>query len=44
MNYLLRYYKRPDTANGAVLQKGILEFLVAILDKNIYKDFLKIYS
>ena len=31
-----------DTASETVLQKGVLEFVVKILDKYTYKKFLKI--
>ena len=31
-----------DTTSGTVLQKGILEFVVKILDKDTSQEFLKI--
>ena len=44
MDYVL-FTKIPqerDTASGAVFTKGVLEFMVKILHKHNYKEFLKI--
>ena len=42
MYYSLRYYKEETQLVGLFFTKGVLEFVVKILDKYNYKDFLKI--
>ena len=42
MYYLLRYYNKQAQLVGLFLKKGVLEFVVKILDKYTYKEFLKI--
>ena len=42
MYILLRYYKEETQLVGLFFTKGLLEFAVKILDKYIYKEFLKI--
>ena len=42
MYFLLRYYKEETQLAGLFFTKGVLEFVVKILDKYTYKDFLKI--
>ena len=44
MYYVLptRILQKADTASGTVLQKGVLEFVVKILEKYTNKVFLKI--
>ena len=39
---LTKILQGGDTASGTVLHKGVLEFVVKILDKYTYKEFLKI--
>ena len=40
--YLLRYSKKQKQLVGLFFNKGVLEFMVKILDKYTYKEFLKI--
>ena len=42
MYYLLRYYKEQTQLVGLFFTKGVLEFVVKILDKYTYREFLKI--
>ena len=42
MYYSLRYYKDDTQLVGLFFTKGVLEFVVKILDKYTYKEFLKI--
>ena len=42
MYYLLRYYKEETPLVAQFLTKEVLEFVVKILDKYAYKEFLKI--
>ena len=42
MYYLLRYYKE-ETNSGLFVTKGVLEFVVKILDKYTCKEFQKIH-
>ena len=42
MYYLLRYYKEETQLVGLFFTKGVLEFVVKILAKYTYKEFLKI--
>ena len=42
MHYLLRYYKEQTQLVGLFFKKGVLEFVVKILDKYTNKQFLKI--
>ena len=42
MYFLLRYYKEETQLAGLFFTKGVLEFVVKILDKYTYKEFLKI--
>ena len=42
MYYLLRYYKEEIQLVGLFFTKGVLEFVVKILDKYTYSEFLKI--
>ena len=37
----LRYYKEETQLDGLFFTKGVLEFVVKILDKYSYKEFLK---
>ena len=41
MYYSLRYYKEETQLVGLFFTKGVLEFVVKILDKYTYKEFLK---
>ena len=41
MYFLLRYYKEETQLAGLFFTKGVLEFVVKILDKYTYKEFLK---
>ena len=41
MYCLLRYYKEQTQVVGLFFKKGILEFVVKILDKYADKEFLK---
>ena len=40
MYYPARHCKEPDKASGLFFKKGVLECLVKIVDKYIYKEFL----
>ena len=42
MYFLLKYYKEETRLAGLFFTKGVLEFVVKILDKYTHKDFLKI--
>ena len=42
MYYLLRYYKQETQLVGLFFTQGVLEFVVKILYKDNYKEFLKI--
>ena len=42
MYYLQRYYKEEAQLVGLFFTKGVVEFVVKILDKCTYKEFLKI--
>ena len=42
MYYSLRYYKEETQLVGLFFTKGVLEFVVKILDKYTNKEFLKI--
>ena len=42
MYFLLKYYKEETRLMGLFFTKGVLEFVVKILDKYTYKEFLKI--
>ena len=43
MYNLSRYYKEPaQLVVGLFFKKGVLEFLIKILDKYTYKEFLKV--
>ena len=42
MYYSLRYYKDEIQLVGLFFTKGALEFVVKVLDKYTYKEFLKI--
>ena len=42
MYFLLRYYKEETQLVELFFTKDVLEFVVKILDKYIYKEFLKI--
>ena len=42
MYFLLRYYKEETQLVGLFFTKDVLEFVVKILDKYTYKEFLKI--
>ena len=42
MHFLIRYYKEETQLAGLFFTKGVLEFVVKILDKYTYKEFLKI--
>ena len=42
MYYLLRYYKEEAQLVWLFFTKGVLEFVVKILDKYTYEEFLKI--
>ena len=42
MYFLLRYYKDETQLLGLFFTKGILEFVVKILDNYTYREFLKI--
>ena len=42
MYFLLRYYKEETQLVGLFLTKGVLEFVVKILDKYTNKEFLKV--
>ena len=41
MYCLLRYYKEQTQVVGLFFKKGVLEFVVKILDKYADKEFLK---
>ena len=40
--YLLRYCKEETQLTGLFLTKDVLQFVIKILDKYTYKEFLKI--
>ena len=42
MHYLLRDYKEQTQLVGLFFIKGVLEFVLEILDKYAYKEFLTI--
>ena len=42
MYYSLRYHKEKTQLVGLFFRKSVLEFVVKILDKYTYKEFLKI--
>ena len=42
MYYSLRYYKEETQLVGLFFRKIVLEFVIKILDKYTYKEFLKI--
>ena len=42
MYYSLRYYKEETHLEGLLFTKGVLEFVVKILDKYTNKEFLTI--
>ena len=42
MYFLLRYYKEETQLVELFLTKGVLEFVVKILDKYTNKEFLKV--
>ena len=42
MYFLLKYYKEETRLVALFFTKGVLEFVVKILDKYTYKEFLKI--
>ena len=42
MYFLPRYYKEETQLKGLFFTKGVEEFVVKILDKYTYKEFLKI--
>ena len=42
MYFLLRYYKEQTQLVGLFFKKGVLEFVVKILDKYTNKEFLRI--
>ena len=42
MYYLLRHYKEETQLVWLFFTKSVLEFVVKILDKYTYKEFLKI--
>ena len=44
MYFLLRYYQDETQLVGLFFTKGILEFVVKILDKYTSKEFLKFLS
>ena len=44
MYYSLRYYKEETKLVGLFFTKGAVEFVVKILDKCNYKEFLKLFS
>ena len=42
MYFLLKYYKEEIQLMGLFFTEGVLEFVVKILDKYTYTEFLKI--
>ena len=40
--YLLRYFKKQTKLVGLFFKKNVLGFVVKIVDKYTYKEFLKI--
>ena len=44
MYFLFRYYQDETQLVGLFFTKGILEFVVKILDKYTSKEFLKFFS
>ena len=42
MHYLLRYHNEQTQLVGLFFKKGVLEFVVKILDEYTSKEFLKI--
>ena len=43
MYYSQRYYKEETQLDGVLFTKGVLEFVVKMLDKCSYKEFLKFF-